>query len=120
MIGVDLVSISRIEKMIERFGDKALKKYLSQSEIDLIKSAKTAAGFWAVKEAVSKSLGCGISSELGFMDIRISKTLKNAPLVTLSDKAKQHHNVSHIAISITHDEGLAIAVAFTTFVGSGS
>ena len=62
--GIDVISIPRIEKFIEKFGDRALEKYLSSDEIKLVKTPKTAAGFWAVKEAVSKALGCGIGKEL--------------------------------------------------------
>lgn len=111
MIGIDLVSISRIEAFMKRFGQRGLEKFLAQSEIELVKSPKTAAGFWAVKEAVSKALGCGIGGDLAFHDILITKTEKNAPRVTLSPQATAHHNVNDIAVSITHDAGLAIAVA---------
>ncbi len=112
MIGIDLVGIGRIEKFIDRFGEKGLEKFLSQNEIALVKSPKTAAGFWAVKEAVAKALGCGIGAELGFHDIIISKTPKNAPLVHLSPSAKTYHHVDEIAASITHDGGFAAAVVF--------
>lgn len=111
MIGIDLVSIARIEAFMDRFGQRGLEKFLCQSEIDLVKSPKTAAGFWAVKEAVSKSLGCGIGAELAFHDILITKTEKNAPRVTLSPQAKNRHNVNEIAVSITHDAGMAVAVS---------
>jgi len=112
MIGIDLVSIQRIEAFMARFGQRGLEKFLSPEEISLISSPKTAAGFWAVKEAVSKALGCGIGADLSFHDIIISKTEKNAPLVHLSPKAKTFHRVEGIAVSITHDSGLAAAVAF--------
>ena len=112
MIGIDLVSIGRIEKFIARFGEKGLEKFLSPEEITLAKSPKTAAGFWAVKEAVAKALGCGIGAELGFHDIIITKTDKNAPLARLSQKAGKYHKVIDIAVSITHDGGFAAAVAF--------
>lgn len=112
MIGLDLVSIGRIEKFITRFGEKGLEKFLSAEEITLVKSPKTAAGFWAVKEAVAKALGCGIGAELGFHDIIITKTAKNAPKARLSDKAAKYHGVTDIAVSITHDGGFAAAVAF--------
>lgn len=111
MIGIDLVSIGRMEKFMTRFGEKGLEKFLTPDEIRLVKSPKTAAGFWAVKEAVSKALGCGIGAELSFHDIVISKTNKNAPLVHLSDHAAKHHSVRHVAVSITHDGGFAAAVA---------
>jgi len=112
MIGIDLVSIGRIEKFIARFGDKGLAKFLSPGEIALVKSPKTAAGFWAVKEAVAKALGCGIGAELAFHDIIITKTSKNAPLARLSEKAANRHGITDIAVSITHDDGFAAAVAF--------
>jgi len=66
MIGIDLVKISRIEQMLERFGEKALSKFLHPQEIALVKNPKTAAGFWATKEAVSKALGTGIGSQCSF------------------------------------------------------
>ena len=112
MIGIDLVSIRRIEAFMARFGQRGLEKFLTPDEIGLVGSPKTAAGFWAVKEAVSKALGCGIGAELGFHDILITKTEKNAPLVHLSKEAKARHNVENVAVSITHDNGMAAAVAF--------
>ena len=39
MIGIDIVVISRIEKMIEKFGDKALERFLSPKEMSLAKNA---------------------------------------------------------------------------------
>ena len=45
MIGIDISIIARIERMIERFGNKALEKFLSKKEIILVKNASTATGF---------------------------------------------------------------------------
>lgn len=110
MIGIDLVKTSRIERFIERFGDKALQKFLSQDEINIVKNHKTAAGFWATKEAVSKALGVGISKECSFFDITISKTNKGAPILKLSDKLINNFNIRDTSLSITHDGEYAIAV----------
>ncbi|MDK9694380.1 MAG: holo-ACP synthase, partial [Sulfurimonas sp.] len=71
MIGVDLIKLSRMERFIQRFGNNALKKFLSDDEIVLAKNHKTASGFWAAKEACSKALGVGIGAECGFHDIVI-------------------------------------------------
>lgn len=111
MIGVDLVSIERIQKLQERFGDRALQKYLSPEEILLVKNDSTAAGFYAAKEAVSKALGVGISAQCSFFDIQIHKNALNAPYFTLSKKLIEAYAITGTALSITHDGGFAIAVA---------
>lgn len=110
MIGIDMIKTSRMQKMIERFEEKALQKFLSESEIALIKSHKTAAGFWAAKEACSKALGVGIGAECSFHDIILSKTDKGAPLIALSQKVKEKFGIRNMSVSITHDGEYAIAV----------
>jgi holo-[acyl-carrier protein] synthase len=111
MIGIDIVSLERFEKFIERFGDKALKRFLNEEEISLVKTTESAAGFYAAKEAISKALGSGISKECSFFDIRLYKDEKNAPYFTLDTSIIEKHNIIDSAISITHDGGFAIAVA---------
>ncbi len=108
MIGIDLVKISRIENLIAKFGEKGLRRFLSEAEIESSKNrVETVAGYWAVKEAVSKSLKTGIGKELSFHEIEIYKDSKNAPFV----KVPQRFGISEIAVSITHDGDYAIAVA---------
>lgn len=110
MIGIDLIKIDRMKRLVERFGDRGLLKFLSSSEIALIKNARNAAGFWAAKEACAKALGCGIGNECGFHDIVISKTPKGAPQIALTQKVSEYFNVQEISLSITHDGDYAIAV----------
>lgn len=110
MIGIDLVKIGRIESLIDRFGERGLKKFLSSDEIFLVKNSKTAAGFWAAKEACSKALGCGIGAECSFYDIVISKNGKGAPILSLSQRVREHFSVIATSVSITHDGDYALAV----------
>ncbi|MBN2815638.1 MAG: holo-ACP synthase [Campylobacterales bacterium] len=110
MIGIDLIKTSRMERFIERFGEKSLQKFLSEDEIKLVKNFKTASGFWATKEAFSKALGVGIGSECSFMDIKIYKDEKGAPKIAISKKIAQKHKIVSTALSITHDGEYAIAV----------
>ena len=99
-----------MNRLVERFGEKALQKFLCKDEISLVKSYKTASGFWAVKEACSKALGVGIGSECSFHDIQISKTAKGAPKISLSKKLLNKYNIIDTSVSITHDGEYAIAV----------
>ena len=110
MIGIDLIKIERMQKMMERFGDKALKRFLSQEEILHVKNPRNAAGFWAAKEACSKALGVGIGRGCAFHDINISKSTKGAPLIALSQKLIKEFQIEDISLSITHDGEYAIAV----------
>jgi len=111
MIGVDIVSIERITKLKERFGDKAFAKFLSPEELTFVKSDATAAGFYAAKEAVSKALGIGISEKCGFFDIKLSKDAKNAPYFTLSRHLIDDYKITDLSLSITQHQGFAIAIA---------
>ena len=110
MIGIDLIKIDRMKRFMERFGDRGLQKFLCENEIALVKNPRTAAGFWAAKEACAKALGCGISHECGFYDIMLSKTPKGAPKIALNQKVSEYFKIEDISVSITHDGDYAIAV----------
>ena len=108
-MGVDRVSIARIDSAINRWGDKFFSKFLSPEEILMVKNSKNAAGFWAAKEACAKALGCGICERLSFFDMTIFKTPSGAPFIKLNES--KSFDVSIVHTSITHDGGFAVAVA---------
>ncbi len=107
MIGIDIVEIKRIEKLAEKFGNKGLKKFLTEKEIENAKRSETIAGLFAAKEAFSKALGTGIGKECGFLDIEILKDERNKPY--FSEKTLKKFNIEKGDLSITHDGGFAIA-----------
>ena len=110
MIGIDITSIDRIKNMHEKFGRKAYERFLSNKEIDLVKRAETAAGFWAAKEAASKAIGTGIGKECSFHDIKIKKDKKGAPKLKYTKALRKKFKIKKTSLSITHDKGVAIAV----------
>ena len=110
MIGIDIIKTSRMQKLMERFKEKGLEKFLCNDEIALVNSYKTAAGFWAAKEAFSKALGTGIGAECSFKDIKIYKTPKGAPHLALSKKIIKKFDILDVALSITHDGEYAVSV----------
>lgn len=114
-VGVDIVQVDRIAKNIEKqkFLDKIYtngeKEYLMKKNF----SHQTAAGLFAAKEAVSKSLGTGI---LGFSitDIEIIKDEFDKPEILLHNNAlkiAENKGISKINISISHEKHYAIAFA---------
>ena len=110
MVGVDIVAISRIERLLEKSGEKFTQRLLNDDEHLLAKSAQSIAGFWAAKEAISKALGCGIGSELGFLDIKIGKKKSGQPFFELPQAIMQKYKIKQTSLSISHDGGFAIAV----------
>jgi len=109
-IGTDITVVSRIEKSLEKFGDKFLSKFLNDEEKLLSQRVESIAGYWAAKEAISKALGCGIGAELSFHDIIIYKDEKKAPHFKLNAKAQKLHKITSSSLSIAHDGGFAIAM----------
>ena len=110
MIGIDIVEIARFERFMQKFGERALRRYLNKDEISLVTSEKTAAGFFAAKEAVAKALGTGIGKKCSFSDIRLHKDPFGAPWFTLSYNIIETFKITESALSISHDGGFAIAV----------
>ncbi len=111
LVGTDIIDIPRVKKLLKVAGDGVLSKYLIDSEIALVTSPHTAAGFFAVKEAVAKAFGVGFSDELSVFDILISKTGRGAPVVTLTPEKISHFKVESITVSISHTDKIAMAVA---------
>ena len=111
MIGIDITHIDRIEKLHTKFGQKALKRFLSPKEIKLGKNKiATYAGFWAAKEAASKAIGTGIGKACGFYDIKIKKFPTGQPTIKYKKHIRKKFNIKKSHLSITHDGNIAIAV----------
>ena len=64
LIGIDIISISRIQKIAQKYGDHFLERFLSKDEIALTHHRpQSIAGFWAAKEACAKAIGTGIGRQ---------------------------------------------------------
>ena len=91
-IGNDLIDIRRIEKTLERFGDRFVQRIFTsderaRSERRRLRAASYAKRF-AAKEAVYKALtGAGVAG-MGWKDAEITNTDRGAPRVSLSGRCK--------------------------------
>ena len=141
-IGTDIIEIERIKKVLNKSSkEQFIKRILNQTEINLYQSKMDSfgieqlaifiAGRWALKEAISKSLGCGIGEYCSFHDITISNELKGRPVADLTGNAKNYcqnlidskmeANASNqsnddnkefnIFVSISHEKNYATAIA---------
>lgn len=115
-LGVDIIEISRIERAIER-NPRFLKKIYTDCELESVSDkgnySTSLAGYFAAKEAVSKSLGLGIRN-MNWNDIEIKKDLHGKPYIKLHNNAKKiaySKHICEILISISHSKENAIAQA---------
>ena len=116
-IGVDMVEVSRIQKAMERWGDRFLQRVFTKAEIAYcnhkVHAASRFALRFAAKEAFSKALGLGFRSGLSFRHIEVMRDANGPPQITLHKKAKElcrRHGIKSSFLSLT-DEGMyAVAV----------
>ena len=116
--GLDIIEVDRIKNSIKQYSPKFEQRLFTSSEISYCKSqgdpAKHFAARFAVKEAVSKCLGKGITGDLGFQDMEITNKDNGQPVLKMIGKGKelfQTLKLKSIHISISHDRTYAIAHA---------
>src|SRR5256885_15827882 len=115
-IGVDLVECARIERSLDRFGEKFLRRVFTEGEIEYSMSMKFPerhlAARFAGKEAVSKAFGTGIGKAMGWRSIDIRKKESGEPFLVFSGSAEElaaKRGVTSALITLSHTEHHAIA-----------
>lgn len=113
-VGVDTVATARIEEAIARWGDRFLCRVFTPREREECGGrTESLAARFAAKEAVLKALGTGLSHGITWQDVEIQGRGR-APRLLLEGRAQALANdlgLRHWTISLTHEAGMAIAVA---------
>jgi holo-[acyl-carrier protein] synthase len=112
-IGVDLCQSSRWQRLLDRYGERPLRRILSEEEVNLLSSgspnclADRAAGRWALREAIGKAMGIGLSG----WNLRELIYSEGAVKAVGSLKKKLNSlGVEKIHATISHNAGLSVAV----------
>ena len=92
-IGSDLCNIERIEKSLERFGERFLNRVFTDTERRKAASrpftmAGTLAKRFAAKEAFSKAVGTGFKRGVYMKDIGVINLASGAPTLQLTGGAR--------------------------------
>jgi holo-[acyl-carrier protein] synthase len=116
-VGVDIIETERIERSLERFGERFLHRVFTDGEIAYCQSmkypARHFAARFAAKEAVSKAFGTGIGKAMGWRDIDVRKKTSGEPFVVLDGSAKSladERNIRSVWISLSHTNHHAVAM----------
>jgi holo-[acyl-carrier protein] synthase len=122
-MGHDVVDIRRIEKILNRFGDRFIKRCFTELEIKKAERRRaggthiaTYAKRFAAKEACSKALGTGFSQGVYMKDIGIENDDLGRPMVVLQNGALKRLEVlipeglkPVIHVTLTDEPPLAMA-----------
>ncbi|HEY63050.1 MAG TPA: holo-[acyl-carrier-protein] synthase [Caldilineae bacterium] len=112
-VGVDIVELDRIAAMVERWGDRFLRRVYTPAELAYCSGrTPSLAVRWAAKEAVSKVLACDWM-EVGWKEIEVARLDIGQPRLVLHGRARARAETlgfSQWAISLSHSRDYAVAV----------
>lgn len=119
-IGTDIIDIRRIERSIDRFGDRFINRVFSKVERAKAESrmrfADTLAKRFAAKEACAKALGTGIYRGVIWRDLSVVNERGGKPTMQLSGAALDRLNamipdghVANVQLTLTDDHPWAQA-----------
>ncbi len=113
-VGVDIVEIERIQRVIDRWGQRFLRRIYTEAELDSCRNrVPELAARFAGKEAVMKALGTGRNG-VSWRDIEILPNRNRAPRVFLQGRARRRASklgIRELAISLSHSRDYAVASA---------
>lgn len=120
-MGIDVCSIERMKKALERHGERFFARICTDAErADLTgrEQATALAGRFAVKEAFAKALDG--ARGVGWHEVQVRRAPSGRPLLELSGnavKSVEAFGADAWHVSITHDAGVAVAVVILERTG---
>ena len=122
-IGSDLIDIRRIEKTLDRFGERFVTRVFTEVERAKaerrVKPAATYAKRFAAKEAVSKALGSGIRMGVAWREMGVVNLPSGQPTMRLTGGARErleslvpagYASVIHLTMTDDHPWAQAFVV----------
>src|SRR3954462_6997697 len=126
-LGNDLIDIRRIEKTIQKHGERFLARVYTdieraKSDRRMARAASYARRF-AAKEACAKALGTGLNQGVYWRDMGVVNLPSGQPTIALTGGAARRlaaivppGAIGHINVTITDDYPLAQAIVIITSV----
>lgn len=116
--GIDIVEIARLQRSLERFGDRFIARVFTAEEHRYCRAFPEPARFYAArfaaKEAVSKAFGTGIGESLGWLDMTVKRSPTGQPSIALQGigaATAQALGITEIKLSLSHSDHYAVAQA---------
>ena len=117
-IGTDIITISRIARLMNRYGDVFLNRVFTPEERKSGASPAHYAKRFAAKEALLKAIGTGLRSGMSWQDISVTKTPLGQPMLTVTGGVAKALPVgARLHLSLSDDGDLAMAFVVVETVG---
>lgn len=115
-IGTDLCEIERVQRALDRFGERFARKILVDSELERFRVSRRPAAYlakrFAAKEALSKALGTGIHFPMNWHNVSVENARSGKPELRFSDALSEllaRRGVTHAHVSLSDETGMACA-----------
>ena len=116
-IGNDIISVERIQKSIENYGERFLNKVFTEEEVtycELYGNKKYVhyAARFAIKESFSKAVGTGLAKGFKMNEVGVINEKSGKPTLVLKGELseKYGHLLSHITISHADEYAIAMVI----------
>lgn len=114
--GIDLVRISRVRRLLERWQDRFLRRVFTEHEVAYALArrdpAEHLAARFGAKEATLKALGTGLSLGVRWREIEVRRARGERPRLVLSGRTAAlgaARGIARLHVSLTHDGDYAVA-----------
>jgi len=115
-IGTDLCDIGRIERALERFGERFAERILVASELERFRHRRKRAAYlakrFAAKEAFAKALGTGIHAPANWQGVWVKNLPSGQPVLQFSRELEEllrKRKILHSHVSLSDERGVAFA-----------
>ena len=116
-VGIDVISVARIEAVMTRWGAKFLERVFTSGEIEYCKSrhvpARSFAARFAAKEAFVKAVSGKRPGGIRYRDVEVVVNEGGVPALRPHGTAKLALGKRRAEVSLSHEENLAVAIVIT-------
>jgi holo-[acyl-carrier protein] synthase len=117
-IGVDVLEAARIQRTLERFGERFIEHLLMPEERSQLARTQRRERFlamrFAAKEAIVKAMGTGFAHGMWIRDVGVVQNAWGKPEVVFSargERVRRALGVGEAHVTLTDEAGLVVAVA---------
>jgi holo-[acyl-carrier protein] synthase len=115
-VGTDLIEIKRIERVLQRFGERFARRILCEPEMKRFRAHRQPVAYlakrFAAKEAFTKALGTGIHAPANWQGVWVVNLKSGKPVLEFSSGLKEllrERKIRNSHLSLTDEREIASA-----------